>query len=348
VAEELVGFAWFQARYLAPVVSSGLAQGLATSQDPSARRLIDRGFVVILSDRCVARKETIMPEMPEVENIMLGLREVLPGRRVARAWVGTSLIVRGPYRRRWRSFMAELAGRRIESVTRRAKRLILTAEGSLALVFQLGMTGKFLLPDPATGTTAPRPAHTRLILSFGDERELLFVDPRRFGRVWCLRDLDPEAPDATMEAAGLTPLGPEALEMGRKTFAALLRTNRPVKVLLLDQSRIAGLGNIYADESLWAARIHPARAGSSLTSREAATLLRQIKVVLHRAIRAGGTTFSDFRNPYSAMGRFRNRLKVYDRRGQPCPRCGTTIERLVVAGRGTHVCPRCQAQRPRS
>ena len=284
-----------------------------------------------------------MPELPEVENIMLGLREVLVGRRIARVWVGTPLIIRGPYRRRWRSFVAELTGRRIESVTRRAKRLILTAEGRLALVFQLGMTGKFLLPDPEKGLAAATPTHTRLILSFQDGRELVFVDPRRFGRVWCLRDLDPEAPDATMEAAGLTPLGPEALDMDRKTFVALLRTNRPVKALLLDQSRIAGLGNIYADESLWAARIHPARAGSSLTGSEAATLLRQIKVVLRRAIRAGGTTFSDFRNAHGEMGRFRNRLRVYDRRGQPCPRCGTTIERLVVAGRGTHICPRCQA-----
>jgi formamidopyrimidine-DNA glycosylase len=239
--------------------------------------------------------------------------------------------------------MAELTGRRITSVTRRAKRLILTTEGGLALVFQLGMTGKFLLPDTEKGIEAAPPTHTRLILSFQDGRELLFVDPRRFGRVWCLRDLDPEAPDATMEAAGLTPLGPEALDIDRRTFIALLQTNRPIKALLLDQSRIAGLGNIYADESLWAARIHPARAGSTLTAKEAATLLRQIRVVLQRAIRAGGTTFSDFRNAHGEMGRFRNRLKVYGRGGQPCPRCGTMIKRLVVAGRGTHVCPRCQA-----
>jgi formamidopyrimidine-DNA glycosylase len=283
-----------------------------------------------------------MPELPEVENTMLGLRAALVGKRVAQVWVGAPLIIKGPYRRRWRSFVAELIGRRVESVTRRAKRLILAAEGSLALVFQLGMTGKFLLPDPEEGLAAATPTHTRLILSFQGGRELVFVDPRRFGRVWCLRDLDPQAPDTAMEAAGLTPLGPEALEMDRKAFVALLRTNRPIKALLLDQSRIAGLGNIYADESLWAACIHPARAGSSLTADEAATLLRQIKVVLRRAIRAGGTTFSDFRNAYGEMGRFRHRLKVYGRRGEPCPRCGTTVERLVVAGRGTHVCPHCQ------
>lgn len=283
-----------------------------------------------------------MPELPEVENIMLGLREALVGKRVAQVWIGTPLIVRGPYRRRWRAFMAELTGRWIERVTRRAKRLILTAEGGLALVFQLGMTGKFLLPDPEEGLAGARRTHTRLILFFQDGRELVFLDPRRFGRVWCLRDLDPEAPDAAMEAAGLTPLGPEALEMNPRTFVALLQTNRPIKALLLDQSRIAGLGNIYADESLWAAHIHPARTVSSLTAREAAILLRQIKAVLRRAIRAGGTTFSDFRNAYGEMGRFHNRLKVYGRGGEPCPRCGTMIERLVIAGRGTHVCPRCQ------
>jgi formamidopyrimidine-DNA glycosylase len=284
-----------------------------------------------------------VPELPEVENIALGLRPVLVGQRVACAWVGNSIIVRGPYRRRWRQFMAELSGRRVESVTRRAKRLLVTAEGGLALVFQLGMTGKFLLTDPAKGHIAT-PKHTRLVLCFRDAADLLFVDPRRFGRVWCLRDLDPEAPDAVMEAAGLTPLGPEALEVSLRAFAALLQTDRPIKALLLDQSRIAGLGNIYVDESLWAAGIHPARAGSSLTPAETATLLREIKKVLRRAIRAGGTTFSDFRNVYGEMGRFRIRLKAYGRQGEPCPRCGAPIQYLRAAGRGTHICPRCQAR----
>jgi len=282
-----------------------------------------------------------MPELPEVENMALGLRDVLVGERITRVWIGMPLIIRGPYRRRWRSFVAELTGRRVRTITRRAKRLILTTEGDLALVFQLGMTGTFLLPD-VEDSRAARPPHTHLILSFREGRELLFVDPRRFGRVWCLRDLDPEAPDPTMEAAGLTPVGPEALHIDRRTFTALLRTNRPIKALLLDQGRIAGLGNIYVDESLWAARIHPARSGSSLTPGEAGTLLRQIKAVLRRAIRAGGTTFSDFCTAHGDMGRFRNRLKVYDRRGEPCPRCGTEIERIVIAGRGTHICPHCQ------
>ncbi len=303
-----------------------------------------------------------MPELPEVENIALGLRPVLVGRRVACVWVGSSIIVRGPDRRRWRQFMAELTGRRVESVSRRAKRLILTTEGGFALVFQLGMTGKFLLACcghpardskagrlrhgaakmAATPSAVPTPKHTRLILCLRDAADLLFVDPRRFGRVWCLRDLDPDAPDAAMEAAGLTPLGPEALDVGPKAFAALLRADRPIKAMLLDQTKIAGLGNIYADESLWAAHIHPSRSASSLTSVEAEALRREIKIVLRRAIRAGGTTFSDFRNVYGEMGRFRDRLKVYGRQGETCPRCGTRIQYLRAAGRGTHVCPRCQ------
>jgi formamidopyrimidine-DNA glycosylase len=283
-----------------------------------------------------------VPEMPEVENIALGLRPVLVGKRVTSVWVGNPIIVRGPERRLWRAFMAELTGRRIVDVTRRAKRLILTMEGSLALVFQLGMTGKFLLLNRQEGRAAATPKHTRLILSCSDGTVLLFVDPRRFGRVWCLRGLAPQAPDTAMEAAGLTPLGPEALDLHPRTFAALLQTNRPIKSLLLDQSRIAGLGNIYADESLWAACIHPVRAGSSLTAAEAATLLREIQKVLRRAIRAGGTTFSDFRNVYGDMGRFRDRLRVYGRQGESCRRCGTPIQYLRASGRGTHICPRCQ------
>jgi formamidopyrimidine-DNA glycosylase len=283
-----------------------------------------------------------VPELPEVENIALGLREALVGRCVQRVWVGSPMIVRGPCRRRWRLFMQELAGRRVVRVTRRAKRLVLALEGKLALVFQLGMTGKFLLPASAEARAQARPKHTHLILFLSGGRELWFVDPRRFGRVWCLHDLDPDAPEAAMEAAGLTPLGPEPLTLRPTLFAALVSTARPIKALLLDQSRIAGLGNIYTDESLWAAGIHPARTGASLTAPEAARLLREIKHVLRRAIRAGGTTFSDFRNVHGDMGRFRSHLNVYGRRGALCPRCGTPIERLVLAGRGTHLCPRCQ------
>jgi formamidopyrimidine-DNA glycosylase len=309
----------------------------------SVVRLLWEHLAATLHGQCCASKEFVVPELPEVENIALGLRRALVGKCVTRVWVGTAVILRGPYRRQWRAFMTKLAGRRIVRVTRRAKRLILALEGGPALVVQLGMTGKFLLP-PETNKHPVRPKHTRMILSFRDGTDVLFVDTRRFGRVWPLPDLDPEAPDAAMEAAGLTPLGPEAFDLTPKALLATLQTPRPVKSLLLDQTRIAGLGNIYADESLWAARIHPTRPAQSLTPAEATLLLREIKAVLRRAIRAGGTTFSDFRNAYGEMGRFRARLRVYGRQGEPCPRCGTMIIRLVVAGRGTHICPRCQTR----
>lgn len=284
-----------------------------------------------------------MPELPEVENIALGLRELIVGKRIGRVWVREPAIIRGPHRRHWRQFFSGLTGQRVERIGRRAKRLILNLEGRPALVFQLGMTGKLLL-GRANEQAAKHPKHTQLVISFDDAADLLFVDVRRFGRVWGLLDLDPDDPDAAMEAAGLTHLGPEPLSMNAQTFAAMLKTARPIKALLLDQTRIAGLGNIYVDESLWAARLHPARPCTSLTTDEAATLLRQIKRVLRRAIRAGGTTFSDYRNAYGDMGRFRARLRAYQRHGRPCQRCGASLERLVVAGRGTHICPDCQAQ----
>ncbi len=284
-----------------------------------------------------------MPELPEVENIALGLRELIVGKRVERVWVREPAVIRGPHRRRWRQFFDELTGRRVERIGRRAKRLILDLEGRSALVFQLGMTGKLLL-GRVDEQASKHPKHTRLVISFADATDLLFVDVRRFGHVWGLDDLDPDEPDPAMEAAGLTHLGPEPLSMSDQTFAAMLKTARPIKALLLDQTRIAGLGNIYVDESLWAARIHPARACASLTSEEAAALLREIKAVLRRAIRAGGTTFSDYRNAYGDMGRFRTRLRAYQRQGQPCKRCGVTLERLVIAGRGTHICPCCQVR----
>ncbi len=279
-----------------------------------------------------------MPELPEVENIALGLREVIVGKEVISMWVQTPIVLRGPGKQHWRGFLKDLAGDRIVAVQRRAKRLLLCSKGRRALVVQLGMTGKFLIQDPA----APRHKHTRMILTFTGDREVHFVDTRRFGRIWLFPEFDVEQSDLLMHAAGMGALGPEAPLVTRRLLAACLQSERAVKVLLLDQTRIAGLGNIYVDESLFAAGIHPARAARSLGPDEVVRLLREMKAVLRRAIRAGGTTFSDYRNAYGDMGRFRKRLRVYGRTGEPCRVCGTSIERLVLGGRGTHICPQCQ------
>jgi formamidopyrimidine-DNA glycosylase len=281
-----------------------------------------------------------LPELPEVENIALGLEQALLGKTIARVRIFNAVIVKGPHQRRWRRFLAELTEQDIAYVGRRAKRLIITAQGGLTLLFQLGMTGKFMLHSQ--NGSRQRHKHTHLVMELSDGPVVHFIDMRRFGRVWLLDDLDPHDADAAMAAAGLGPLGPEALEVQPQAFQRMLQASRPIKALLLDQSRIAGLGNIYADESLFGAGIHPAQVCSTLTADQAQRLCREIKRVLKRAIRAGGTTFSDYRNAYGDMGRFRRRLRVYGRTGLPCRRCTSPIQKSVIAGRGTHFCSRCQ------
>lgn len=289
-----------------------------------------------------------MPELPEVENIAAGLRQAVLGKRIARIDVRRPAIIKGPHRRRWRRFLADTADHRIARITRRAKRLIIITDNALTLLFQLGMTGKFLLAPQTSQSTDDRTVkHTQALLNFRDGSCVRFVDMRRFGRLWLFDTLDPGNPDPAMDAAGMGPLGPEATSVNISAFRRALQTTRPVKSLLLDQTRIAGLGNIYADEALFAAAVHPARPCSDIDDEAVRRLLREIKSVLKRAIRAGGTTLSDYRTPYGDMGRFRRRLRVYQRHGQPCPRCATPIERIVVVGRGTHFCPACQRRTTR-
>jgi len=284
-----------------------------------------------------------LPELPEVENIAAGLREAIGGKRLERVEVRRPGIIKGPHRRRWRRFLQDVAGRKIAHITRRAKRLIITTDNNLTLLFQLGMTGKFLLgTEPKSGHADEWARHTQVVLHLRSGPVVRFTDTRRFGRLWLLDTLAPDEPDEAMKAAGLGPLGREALSMDCDTFGKLLQAKRPIKALLLDQGKIAGLGNIYADEALFGAGVHPAQRCCEIDDDAARRLLRAIKSVLRRAIRAGGTTLSDYRSPYGAMGRFRRRLRVYQRHGSPCRTCGTVIEKIVVVGRGTHFCPACQ------
>ena len=280
-----------------------------------------------------------MPELPEVENIALGLRELIVDKTISRIQVLSPIVLRGPACEEWLPFINMLEGQRITAVTRRAKRLIVRFDQGQAWVIQLGMTGMFLYRSGS----APPLKHTHIVISFQESTELLFVDTRRFGRVWLFQRLEPDKLDASMDQAGMGRLGPDALSIQWPAFRKnLQRTSRNVKALLLDQSRIAGLGNIYVDESLFAAGIHPHRSASGMSEDVGRLLLQQIKRILRKAIRHGGTTFSDFRNAYGDMGRFRRRLYVYGRGGQPCKKCGTLIQKQVVAGRGTHFCPQCQ------
>jgi len=280
-----------------------------------------------------------MPELPEVETIRRQLAPNLEGRRVAR------MTVLDP---RWcePAAPAEVSdaveGRHILAVERRGKYLDLALDGEVHLVMHLRMTGNLLLL-PA-GDDAARP-HLRVMLELDDDgARVLFTDPRRFGTGIVL--LGDPARDAYFDAR----LGVEPLSAGFTADALreLARGRRaPVKAFLLSQERIAGVGNIYADEALFRARIHPLRPVGTLRRPQVAALRDAVVESLEAGIDARGASIDDFRHADGARGSFQDRFLVHRREGEPCPRCGATIVKLRAAGRGTYVCPRCQ-RRPRS
>jgi len=273
-----------------------------------------------------------MPELPEVETIARTLAPRVSGRVVA----GLDLLYRPLLRTGGRKGLDALAGRRILDVRRRGKMLLIELEGARALVFHLKMTGQFLFAKPS----APRDRHVRLVIRFDDASdELRFRDVRKFGFLLCL-DGEPES------ACGeLGRLGPEPLEVTLPEFAAILKARRGrIKSVLLDQKRIAGIGNIYADEMLFDARIHPEKPASSLRKEAVERLHRSMQKILASAIEAGGSTLKDARyldadgNP----GDFQLSHKVYDREGEPCLACGAPIRMKRIGGRSSHFCPNCQ------
>ena len=279
-----------------------------------------------------------MPELPEVQNIAAALQTEIVGLCITKIYVKKPSIIKGPLKSTWKKTAQILTNARITAVTRRAKRLILCTDNNLALIFQLGMTGKFLISTPST----PQEKHAHILINFNNNKQLRFIDPRRFGRLWFVQNLDPIDPDPAMHAAGLNKLGPEPDKITLKQFQQILNSQRVIKNLLLDQTRLAGLGNIYADESLHAARIHPQTPANTLNNPQIRQLRTAIRRILKRAIAYGGTTFSDFRNPYGDMGRFWKFIKVYQKNNTPCPRCHTNIQKIAISNRSAHFCPRCQ------
>lgn len=273
-----------------------------------------------------------MPELPEVETTMRDLlRAGIAGRRIGSVSVARPRCV-APLT------AAEFAGKvRHETVTglrRRGKYLVWALNGKERLLLHLRMSGRLLLNRSAAAS-----GHDVLVLRFDDGRALHFHDPRKFGR--CLWTGRPEEI--------LARLGPEPLEnsFSAAVLADSLRNRRRIiKALLLDQCFLAGLGNIYTDEALWTARIAPRRPGDSLLADEIRRLHRAIRSVLRGGIEAGGTSLGDgranFRLPSGKRGNNAPRLKVYGRAGEKCPRCGRAIERIILAGRGTHRCAGCQ------
>ncbi len=269
-----------------------------------------------------------MPELPEVETIKNDLRPLLVGRSIVGVNVGWEGCVDRPS---VQEFCDQIAGRCIEDVRRRGKFLTLTLSGGSTLLVHLRMTGQLLVKEG----TDPRGTHTRLSLRLDDDRELRFVDVRKFGRLYLVADAKEILKD----------LGPEPLEgdFGVEDFCTLLRNRRGmIKPLLLNQRFIAGLGNIYVDEALFQARIHPRCKADSLTLDELTRLYHAVRQVLRQAIEDGGTSLTDYVRPDGGEGRHQERLLVFRRAEEQCPRCGAMIERIVVAGRGTFICPCCQ------
>lgn len=276
-----------------------------------------------------------MPELAEVETVARGLRP-LAGRRILGVRFGKTDFIDEPER-----MATVLPGSRLVEVRRHGKMLLFgleqgtrtgdTGKADFWLVIHLGMTGQLVLHESA-GLAAP---HTHVRFSLDDGRELRYTDIRRFGR---MRIASTEELDAL-----IAPLGADPLELSEPEFRRRVGSRQArVKALLLDQHVLRGLGNIYADESLWRAGVHPVRRGAELSRAELGRLWRAIRVVLRAAIRHGGTSISDFVNALGLPGDYQRRLRVYQRNGRRCPRCDSTIERMVVAGRGTHFCPRCQ------
>jgi formamidopyrimidine-DNA glycosylase len=267
-----------------------------------------------------------MPELPEVETIRRALEPWLVGRTVRCA--RRVQAPRGPKYAR----IERASGQRILGVLRRGKFLVLPLSGGDEIVIHLGMSG-------ALQSRRPRD-HLRVELELDGPapRRLFFRDPRRFGRCLVVRAGDYRGLPA-LERMGPEPLG---AAFSLPVFVARLRTPTPVKVLLLGQRAVAGLGNIYADEALWRARVHPARPSSSLSRHEAARLRTAIRQVLTAAIAARGTTLQDYRTPSGGRGSFAPKLAAYGREAEPCLRCGASMAKIVLGARGTHFCPCCQ------
>lgn len=273
-----------------------------------------------------------MPELPEAETIVRDLRRHVTGRTVTGLRVIHADILAPSLSPD--DLAHALVGRRIEEIARRAKNIVFRFEGGPILVVNLGMTGRLVV------STAPRASELRHVavrfdLDGGDA--LLYDDVRRFGRF----DLySPEQWKEREAEFGVEPLS-DAFTAER-LHELTSRSRSPIRNWLLDQRRVAGIGNIYANEALFRARVHPARPANTLTKQEAARLRDALRDVLREAIEVRGTTLRDYRDASGEAGGFEPLLKIYGREGEPCPVCGTPIERLVLGNRSAFFCPRCQ------
>jgi formamidopyrimidine-DNA glycosylase len=276
-----------------------------------------------------------MPELPEVETVVRGLRAILPGRRILSIRLGKTDFIDDP-----KLLSERLPGSRIGGISRFGKFIFVelasgardtNSEAQPHLLIHLGMTGRLTACAPSE---AVRP-HTHVFFALDDGNELRYTDPRRFGKM--------RLADDTWMNALRARWGEDALAIGAEEFVQRAgRRGARIKALLLDQHTVRGIGNIYADESLWRAKIHPARRADRLSAKQLRTLHRAIRTTLLAAIELRGSSFSDYVDAEGKPGMFQRMHRVYQREGKACRRCGCAIRRVQVAGRSSFFCPRCQ------
>ncbi len=283
----------------------------------------------------VARGALAMPELPEVETVVRGLATRLAGEIVTEVQVRWPRIIATSSAS---AFERGLCGRQIAGVARRGKFIVMTLKPAGYLLVHLRMTGQLLWVepgDPDNLETLSQDAHSHVFVRFASGAALCYHDQRKFGRLYLVND-----PQEVTGNLGYEPLvesfTPDVLR------EALRHHRRRIKPLLLEQRILAGLGNIYVNEALWEAGIHPLRQAHTLTDAEVQRLYTAIRDVLRRAIENKGTTLRDYCDPQGQPGENQEYLAVHDRQGAPCYRCGQVIERMVVGGRGSYYCPRCQ------
>lgn len=275
-----------------------------------------------------------MPELPEVETLRRQLHTALPGRTIKDVWFSAALprLVRHPNEE---TFVETVRGRGIRAVRRRGKWLILELSEGIALVAHLRMTGRWFLRHPHD----PEDGYLRATILLDNGHELRWCDVRKFGTWDLVTD-----PDEVMGESGPEPLE-EGFTSGQILEAAAGR-RAPIKSFLLDQRRVAGLGNIYVDEALWDSAIHPLRPAGSIKPVEAQHLRDAIVRVLTDSIESGGSSMRDYLDSNGIAGRYQERWRVYKQQGLPCGRCSAEIVKIKVGGRGTHYCPSCQPAPP--
>lgn len=310
-----------------------MVRGILKARDIAARR------VLIPAARPAPRRLFIslsMPELPEVEITRQKLLPLVRGRKILNFWTDWA---RGLKNATPAAVRKDIAGRKILNLSRRGKVLFFKLSGMppTALAIHFRMSGRLeVVSTQGAVKVSKRSRWVHFVWHLSGGKELRFIDPRKFGVVWY-------GGPAFSSDPYLSSLGPDAKNLSRATFArAIRKRSGAIKPLLLRQDVISGIGNILADESLWRARIHPRTRIENLSSADANRLHGALSQTIRVSLAFGGSTLRDFRHPDGMSGMYQEQRRVYGKAGAPCPRCGVTLERIIVGGRGTTVCPRCQ------